>query len=214
MTSLSIGMKCIKYIIFITNIVFFGLGVLLIGLGGYSVASGGVTDIISNSGATLGIGIIILGIFILGLSFFGCCGARKENRPLLGIYFGVLLVIAIVQFSIAIASVVYSEKIEGLVEYGWFNYSTADQRMTVMRYYECCGFVSQTDTPEPACPDTTWTKTCKNTIVDDLKTKARVLQGASLAIVVAEIFGLVCACCLFVAITRSKRRGERLRDEP
>eukprot|EP00029_Vermamoeba_vermiformis_P007362 TRINITY_DN316_c0_g1_i2.p1 TRINITY_DN316_c0_g1~~TRINITY_DN316_c0_g1_i2.p1 ORF type:complete len:213 (-),score=63.51 TRINITY_DN316_c0_g1_i2:149-787(-) len=212
MTSLSIGMKCIKYIIFITNIVFFGLGVLLIGLGGYSVVSGSVADIISNSGATLGIGIIILGIFIMGLSFFGCCGARKENRPLLGIYFGVLLVIAIVQFSIAIASVVYSEKIPGLVEYGWNNYSTDDQKRTIERYYECCGFISPNDTPN--CADPSWTKTCKDAIVDDLQTKAKVLQGASLAIVIAEIFGLVCACCLFVAITRSKRRGERLRDEP
>jgi hypothetical protein len=212
MTSLSIGMKCIKYIIFITNIVFFGLGVLLIGLGGYSVVSGSVADIISNSGATLGIGIIILGIFIMGLSFFGCCGARKENRPLLGIYFGVLLVIAIIQFSIAIASVVYSEKIPGLVVYGWNNYSTDDQKRTIERYYECCGFESHDDTPN--CADPSWTKTCKDAIVDDLQTKARVLQGASLAIVIAEIFGLVCACCLFVAITRSKRRGERLRDEP
>jgi uncharacterized membrane protein len=205
-------MKCIKYIIFITNIVFFGLGVLLIGLGGYSVVSGSVADILSNSGATLGIGIIVLGVFIMGLSFFGCCGARKENRPLLGIYFGVLLVIAIIQFSIAIASVVYSEKIPDLVKYGWWNISTDDQKRSIERYYQCCGLESPSDTP--GCADPSWTTSCFNVIVDDLQTKARVLQGASLAIVIAEIFGLVCACCLFVAITRSKRRGERLRDEP
>jgi hypothetical protein len=56
------------------------------------------------AGNTLPTGILVVGIFIMMVSILGCCGARSENRPMLGIYAVILVILIICQFSIGTPS--------------------------------------------------------------------------------------------------------------
>lgn len=83
------GNKCAKYLLFAFNLLFVLAALALIVVGALALPkSDSFTDILFKAGIFL---IIIGGIAFI-VSFFGCCGAIKENRCML-ITFAVLLVV-------------------------------------------------------------------------------------------------------------------------
>ncbi|CAI9546732.1 unnamed protein product [Staurois parvus] len=102
------GMKCIKYLIFIFNLIFWLCGIALIGLGIYVQIYLNKTLTISNvstSGAP--IVLIVVGVVIFFISFFGCCGAVKENYCMVTTFAVLLGVIFLVEIAAAIAGYVF-----------------------------------------------------------------------------------------------------------
>uniref|UniRef100_A0A4W3HBH1 Tetraspanin n=1 Tax=Callorhinchus milii TaxID=7868 RepID=A0A4W3HBH1_CALMI len=74
------GMKCIKYLIFIFNFLFWVSGIALIVVGILVQTQMNGTFLISDSSASgAPIVIIVVGVVINFVAFFGCCGAWKEN---------------------------------------------------------------------------------------------------------------------------------------
>ncbi|XP_043081325.1 CD9 antigen-like [Puntigrus tetrazona] len=73
------GAKCIKYLLFFFNFIFWVCGLALIVLGVLAKVSINTTAFLNGyAGAPLV--LIVVGVIIFFIAFFGCCGAWKENQ--------------------------------------------------------------------------------------------------------------------------------------
>ena len=81
------------------------IGCVVLGIGIYALVDGkDLVDIVNNSGADVTIEIytsaaiilIVVSVFVVILTFFGCCGAIKESKCMLGTYFVMILVMFVV----------------------------------------------------------------------------------------------------------------------
>jgi len=108
-------------------------------------------DLFAEGTFTLPIIVLIVGIFILLLGFFGCCGAKKENSCMLYTYSTVLLCLVIAQVTCGILLLVYKDSAEDFIKEGMdeaFNKydNPNDNHMTealdkIQQKLKCCGTV-------------------------------------------------------------------------
>lgn len=153
------GMKCIKYLMFVFNLLFLiaGLAMVVIGAIAQHYSSkylGGINNV--NSGAVF---IIVIGGVIFIVAFFGCCGAIKENRCLLITFAVMMIIILILAVAAVITAYVFRKKtdewihdqlIEQLMK---FNPDTEDKKKDIIyqfwtntqRNEKCCGVDNATD---------------------------------------------------------------------
>ncbi|NXR93716.1 TSN18 protein, partial [Hypocryptadius cinnamomeus] len=79
-------LSCMKYLMFIFNVLVFAGGTCLAGMGVWvAVDPAGFQDIVAtravlSTGAWL---LLVVGIALSLLGFLGCCGALRRSRPLL-----------------------------------------------------------------------------------------------------------------------------------
>lgn len=111
---LSCGAKCIKYLFFIFNFIFFVLGIAVLGVGIYSrVQNDSLSDIFTDGTFVTAANLLIAGGTIVAIiGFIGCCGALKEVKALLILY----AVIVILIFVLEIAGGAYAYARRGKVE--------------------------------------------------------------------------------------------------
>jgi len=97
----------LKYLLFGSNFIIFVIGCVVLGLGIYALVDGAsLVNLVNESGAGDDINItaftsaayifIVVAVFVVILTFFGCCGAIKESKCMLGTYFTLILVMFIV----------------------------------------------------------------------------------------------------------------------
>jgi len=97
----------LKYLLFGSNFVIFVIGCVVLGLGIYALVDGAsLVSLVDQSGVSDDINItaftsaayifIVVAVFVVILTFFGCCGAIKESKCMLGTYFTLILVMFIV----------------------------------------------------------------------------------------------------------------------
>ncbi len=81
------------------------MGCVVLGIGIFAMVDGAaLVDLVNNSGTDVSVTIftsapiilIVVSVFVIIITFFGCCGAIKENRCMLGTYFTIILVLFIV----------------------------------------------------------------------------------------------------------------------
>jgi CD63 antigen len=149
------GMKCIKYLLFIFNLIFFIAGLLLV-IAGTVMQTAFNKQFAFFSGSSVNqvaIFIIIVGFIIFTVGFFGCCGAHKENHCMV-VTFAVLLgFVFILEIAAAIAAQVLRPKLDDAVRstmtatiqqypQGEFVLKTWDDVQTDL---QCCGANNYTD---------------------------------------------------------------------
>jgi hypothetical protein len=109
----------VKYLLFATNFAVFIMGCVVLGIGIFAMVDGAaLVDLVNNSGTDVSITIftsapiilIVVSVFVIIVTFFGCCGAIKENRCMLGTYFTIILVLFIVMIVGAVVG--YSQSME------------------------------------------------------------------------------------------------------
>lgn len=156
--NLGCGPLTIKYLVFIFNFVFFLTGLVLIVMGG--IAQGffsSYMDFFGGKYETPAIGLIILGSIILVISFFGCCGAKKENVYMLRIFAFLMVVVLLLEFAAAITVAVLRPDIEKLVKenmnktmngYGDKKSLVTKTWDDLQQNYHCCGTTNFTDWEE------------------------------------------------------------------
>ncbi|XP_034478848.1 tetraspanin-33-like [Drosophila innubila] len=116
--------SCVKYMIFMLNLIFWLFGGLLLGIGIYAFmdkwndANGWVKleniyDVVLN----ISLVMIIAGIVIFVVSFAGCLGALRENTHLLKFYSRCLLIFFLMEMVIAIICFVFPQNMNSFVEY-------------------------------------------------------------------------------------------------
>jgi len=143
------GAKCVKYMVFIFNFLFFLTGCGLIGLGVWLNIERddweGISDYDYISVANV---IIAAGAIIVIVAFLGCCGAITENRWMLLGFFIFLLIIFLLEIGAGIAAYVWRGEIEDelriqiekrIPERYYSETGVSKAMNSIQKHFECCG---------------------------------------------------------------------------
>ncbi|XP_071754185.1 tetraspanin-8-like isoform X2 [Centroberyx gerrardi] len=107
--------KCVKYLLFFFNFLFWVSGCIILGVSIYLKVEKDGNKITSE--AVPGIDLMIaIGVIIMVLGFLGCCGAIRENRCMLLMFFIGLLIIFILLLAAGILGAVDENKAKDLVK--------------------------------------------------------------------------------------------------
>ncbi|CAH0755489.1 unnamed protein product [Diatraea saccharalis] len=85
----------VKYVLFFANFVFSLAGLALIGTGiAVLVQLSEILEVVPSAINGIPIAVIVLGVIVFVIAFFGCCGAIRESRCLLTMYFVCMAILA------------------------------------------------------------------------------------------------------------------------
>lgn len=129
------------------------------------------------------------------VGFFGCCGAARQSRPLLAMYFVVLLLLMLAQLGIGIAAFAFGPKVEGWVEQGWER-ADPDARTWVETNLKCCGFKEPSENPSCVASSGA-TKACFQVLVDFVDTRLQAVEITAIVLACLQVLALISSCCLF-----------------
>ncbi|XP_062850921.1 tetraspanin-9 isoform X2 [Trichomycterus rosablanca] len=160
---------CVKYMMFLFNLLFWLSGCGLLGVGIWLSMSQGSFATFSPSFPSLSAAnlVIILGTIVMVTGFLGCMGAIKENKCLLLSFFIVLLMILLAELILLILFFLYTDKVnenaqqdlkEGLQLYNTDNNIGLRNAWNIIQSeWQCCGVTGHTDwldaLPDKTVPD-------------------------------------------------------------
>ncbi|KAL7832674.1 hypothetical protein SRHO_G00296920 [Serrasalmus rhombeus] len=114
----------------------------------------GIFDLNILHGVNFGYFFIAIGGVMALLGFLGCCGAKKESKCLLIMFFSIILVIFISELATAAITVAYSSLLENVLnawstpvlkeQYGKDKVVTDMWNVTMTKLH-CCGYNNYTD---------------------------------------------------------------------
>ncbi|XP_038636980.1 tetraspanin-9-like isoform X2 [Scyliorhinus canicula] len=148
---------CLKYLMFLFNLIFWLCGCGLLGVGIWLSATQGsfatlAPSLPSLSAANL---LIAIGAIVMVVGFLGCLGAIKESKCLLLSFFIVLLIIFFMELILIILFFVYKTEVAkyaredlktGLKFYGSDgNVGLTNAWNIIQIEYKCCGVDNATD---------------------------------------------------------------------
>lgn len=149
---------CIKRLLFAFNFIFWLAGAAILGIGIWTeIDPGQFYAFIGSTGYSLPAKLLMAaGGFVMIVGFLGCCGAIKESRLLLGLYFACLLLIFAAEAVAGILGFLYREKIDDEItnrlkdeirtKYGVTIDATTDQVVDNLQIrLKCCGILNFTD---------------------------------------------------------------------
>ncbi|MBN3297679.1 CD63 antigen [Amia ocellicauda] len=221
------GMKCVKFLLFFFNFIFWLCGLALIVIGVLVQMSLQNTLRITNASAS-GVPIVIIsvGVVIFFIAFFGCCGAWKESACMVTMFAILLTLIILVEVAAAIAGYIFKDKVRGILTESFRDlvktYPDKPENKKVMddmqSEFHCCGALNASDWQNNSVPDSC----CKNVTLDCgknaqhtdkiystgcvvvlenwIKKNLVIVIGVALGIAFFEILGVVFACMLMKAI--------------
>ncbi|CAB3234639.1 unnamed protein product [Arctia plantaginis] len=111
------GMSCVKYLLFFFNLLFAVTG-LIIFIAGIKAEINALpyTDFTnSNFYTSAPIVLIIVGVIVFIVAFFGCCGAVKENHCMIITFSVFLLIIFVAELAVGIAGYVKHQDLENSI---------------------------------------------------------------------------------------------------
>ncbi|XP_034268427.1 CD63 antigen [Pantherophis guttatus] len=224
------GMKCIKYLMFFFNFIFWLCGIALIALGIFVQIELKNTLVMTSPASASAAPIVILsvGVIVFFISFFGCCGAVKENYCMVTTFAVLLTIIFLVEIAAAITGYIFKDKVQTVIkdeiqqEMNNYNSSMKNTLDDLQKRYSCCGINSYTDwfnvtqfkpgrVPSSCCKNTTdctknptrentFEEGCVKKIEDWLKRHIVIVAAVALGIAFFELLGIIFACCLMKGI--------------
>jgi len=148
------GMKCIKYLLFGFNLLFFliGLGLIITGAAVQAKFSD-ISHIIGDSELSLAYVLIGIGGIIFIVAFFGCCGAIKENYCMLNTFAVCILFVFLLEIGAVVAGFVLKDAISKTVTNGMESSMAEYAKNTNMKkawdfvqeQFSCCGASNATE---------------------------------------------------------------------
>ncbi|XP_017274766.1 CD63 antigen [Kryptolebias marmoratus] len=149
------GMKCVKYLLFFFNFIFWLCGFALIIVGVMVQVSLHKTFMIHDATASAApIVIITVGVLIFFIAFFGCCGAWKENHCMITTFAVLLSLIIVAEIAAAILGYVFRNKLSKIVQdsltdminhYQNNSKEFHDAVDQIQEKWKCCGVNSSSD---------------------------------------------------------------------
>ncbi|KAL1020713.1 hypothetical protein UPYG_G00003690 [Umbra pygmaea] len=110
------GMKCVKYLLFFFNFIFWLCGLAMIVVGVLVQIALNRTIVINNlSASSAPIVIIVVGVIVFFIAFFGCCGAWKENNCMVTMFSILLCLVVIIEIGAAIAGYIFRGQLKVIV---------------------------------------------------------------------------------------------------
>lgn len=110
MSELSGCAKCVKYLLFIFNLLFLLAGLALIAIGAYAYVQTSSSGLIT-SGPGAAIFLIVIGCIVFLISFFGCAGAINNNHCMVVTFGVLLLIILLLQIAAVVTGFVLKDKL-------------------------------------------------------------------------------------------------------
>ncbi|XP_071777492.1 CD63 antigen [Centroberyx gerrardi] len=149
------GMKCVKFLLFFFNFIFWICGLALIIVGILVQMAVHSTFMIRDASASVAPLVVIgVGVVIFFIAFFGCCGAWKENYCMITTFSILLSLIIIVEIGAAIAGYIFRGKLTVIVQdsltdmISKYNNGTDEFKKAVDKLQvdlKCCGVNSSSD---------------------------------------------------------------------
>ncbi|KAG8438865.1 hypothetical protein GDO86_005163 [Hymenochirus boettgeri] len=219
------GTKCIKYLLFIFNFVFWLAGTAVLGIGlwlRFDTQTKSMFEGDSASGSFYtGVYILIgAGALMMLVGFLGCCGAIQESECMLGLFFAFLLLIFALEIAAGIYGFVNKDKVvEELKTFYKDTYnkylSTKDASLKetlkgIHMAMDCCGLTGVVDALlTDTCPNKQGTnilsaRSCPAAIDDVFTTKLHIVGAVGIGIAVIMIFGMIFSMVLCCAIRNSR----------
>lgn len=148
-------MKCVKFLLFFFNFIFWLCGLALIVVGILVQIALHKTFMIKDASASgAPIVLIVVGVVVFFIAFFGCCGAWKENYCMVTTFAVLLSLIIVIEIAAAIAGYVLRNKISVVVQDSLTdminNYKTGKPEFKeavdkMQQDLKCCGVTNTTD---------------------------------------------------------------------
>ncbi|XP_028178635.1 CD63 antigen [Ostrinia nubilalis] len=221
------GMSCVKYLLFCFNLLFAITGMIILIVGAKAMISlSPYIDLTGENFYTSGpVVLIIVGVIVFIVAFFGCCGAVKENHCMIITFSIFLLVIFVAELAVGIAGYVKHQDLENSIirnlnatikDYPT-NPDVKNSFDIIQTDLKCCGIYGPGDwknnsmpIPDSCCsaqeikgdvvaackPENVYQEGCYKNVVSFLNSIAAVLGGVGLGIAAVQLLGVIFACCL------------------
>lgn len=150
------GMKCIKYVLFAFNFLIVLAGLILVVAG--AVVQTKFNEYLSFFGSTANaaaIFVIVIGVVVFVIGFFGCCGAIRENHCMIVTFVVLLCIVLVLEIAAAAMAFAFQNRIIDItgaeMKKATVNYNrTGHGGVTlawddVQRKFKCCGATNYTD---------------------------------------------------------------------
>ncbi|KAM3622043.1 uncharacterized protein V6R79_019733 [Siganus canaliculatus] len=216
MSKVTGGMKCVKYLLFIFNFIFWLSGLLVLAVGIWLRFDPNTVELLTGDGApdTFFIAVYILlgaGTLMMVVGFFGCFGAVRESQCLLASFFACLLII----FGAEVAAGVFGflnkeqivEEVHKFYSSSITDASNSNATAIVMIYHKtlnCCGSTTS-DTPESLCAEAAEdTQDCLSAITDFFDEKLHIIGYIGIGVAGVMIIGMIFSMVLCCAIRNSR----------
>ncbi|XP_077122647.1 CD9 antigen [Ranitomeya variabilis] len=218
------GTKCIKYLLFAFNFIFWlaGTAVLAIGLWlRFDNQTKTMFEVDTNANSFYtGVYILIgAGALMMLVGFLGCCGAIQESECMLGLFFAFLLVIFAIEIAAGIWGFANKDKV--VDELQTFYTETYDKykqnqdaalKETLKSIHfalDCCGKLIGAETLlSDICPKTgleaLTVQGCPNAIAEIFNKKFHIIGAVGIGIAVVMIFGMIFSMILCCAIRNNR----------
>uniref|UniRef100_H3BZK3 Tetraspanin n=1 Tax=Tetraodon nigroviridis TaxID=99883 RepID=H3BZK3_TETNG len=206
------GMKCVKYLLFVFNFIFWLSGLLVLAVGLWLRFDPGTVELLTGDGApeTFFVAVYILlgaGGLMMIVGFFGCFGAVRESQCLLASFFACLLII----FGAEIVAGVFGflnkeqivEDVQSFYRNSFTDAPTSNGTAIVYIYHKtlnCCGG-SASDMSNALCADLAEdTKDCFTAVSDFFNERLHIIGyvgiGVAGVMVIGMIFSMVLCCAI------------------
>ncbi|XP_076640075.1 CD63 antigen [Colletes latitarsis] len=227
------GMACIKYLTFLFNVIFAITGIVFIAVGTVIlVVYGGYNNFMDSWFFVAPVLMIVVGAIVFIVSFFGCCGAVKENHCMIITFSVLLLLIFALELGAGISGYMMRGEVRQMVENRlnatMENYLSNDdirKSWDIMQHdLQCCGMRSSNDwahvgfveniIPNSCCREVpidsicdsnsihVYEKGCMYNLQAAIEHNALILGGVGIGVAVIQIIGVIFACCLARSIRR------------
>ncbi|KAK1796496.1 hypothetical protein P4O66_009529 [Electrophorus voltai] len=196
------GMKCVKYLLFVFNFIFWLSGSLVLAVGLWLRFDPSTTSFLNEDGVpAFFIAVYILigvgGIMML-VGFFGCCGAVRESQCLLGSFFACLLVIFGAEAAAGVFGFLNKDKIITEIT---INKVADNSSTTYQDILKCCW---NRNNPS-LCPNAdSEPKDCTKAIHDLFNEKLLIIGYVGIGIAGLMIIGMIFSMVLCCAIRNNR----------
>ncbi|XP_036374173.1 tetraspanin-8-like [Megalops cyprinoides] len=217
--------RCIKFFLFFFNLLFWISGCIILGASIYLKVSKDGNKITNMAAPSTDL-LIATGAIIMVLGFLGCCGAIKENRCMLILFFTGLLLIFILLLAAGILGAVAEDKskewMKGELEKKLpLANQTEDVKSNLQALeveWKCCGLINGPEdwgSPVPSscnCKETAMCKEfdgtqvyktpCAEFLTSFVKRNLTVVLGVAFAMAILMLFGMSFSMTLYCQISK------------
>ncbi|XP_046815031.1 CD63 antigen-like [Vespa crabro] len=226
-------MACVKYLLFLFNLIFAITGIVFISVGAVIlVVYSGYKNFVDSWFFAAPVLMIIVGIVVFLVSFFGCCGAIKENHCMLITYSVFLMIIFALELGAGISGYVMRNEVDSMLlnrmNTTFYQYKSDEnirKSWDIMQYdLRCCGIenpgdwakLNYTDNiiPDSCCTEISAGDKCDSNSVHSngdgcmsklqqtIKYNSLALASVGIGIALTQLIGVTFACCLARSIRR------------
>ncbi|XP_018517362.1 tetraspanin-2a [Lates calcarifer] len=207
------GMKCVKYLLFVFNFIFWLSGLLVLAVGLWLRFDPETVELLTGDGApdTFFIAVYILlgaGGLMMIVGFFGCFGAVRESQCLLASFFACLLIIFGAEIAAGVFGFINKEQIVEEVQKFYSstitNLNGTEIAMIYHKTLNCCGGSTSEFSSELCSEMPHDTQDCLSAISDFFNEKLHIIGYIGIGVAGVMILGMIFSMVLCCAIRNSR----------